>query len=122
MQKRKLGNIEVSAIGLGCMGFTHAYGECPKEEDSIKLVHLAFENGCNLFDTAEMYSCLKNEEFVGKALKGLPRDKIVISDKFWPTPLKGQEDIKEKLSEEGIRKCLEASLKRLQTDYIDIYI
>ena len=122
MQKRKLGNIEVSAIGLGCMGFTHAYGECPKEEESIKLVHLAFENGCNLFDTAEMYSCLKNEEFVGKALKGLPRDKIVISDKFWPTPLKGQEDIKEKLSEEGIRKCLEASLKRLQTNYIDIYI
>jgi aryl-alcohol dehydrogenase-like predicted oxidoreductase len=69
-----------------------------------------------------MYSCLKNEEFVGKALKDLPRDKIVISDKFWPTPLKGQEDIKEKLSEEGIRKCLESSLKRLQTNYIDIYI
>ena len=52
----------------------------------------------------------------------MPRDKIVISDKFWPTPLKGQEDIKEKLSEEGIRKCLESSLKRLQTNYIDLYI
>ena len=122
MEKRKFGEIEVSAIGLGCMGFTHAYGEGPSEEESIRLVHLAYENGCNLFDTAEMYSCLKNEEFVGKALKGLPRDKIVISDKFWPTKLKGQEDIKEKLSEEGIRKCLEASLKRLQTSYIDIYI
>jgi len=122
MQKRKFGNIEVSAIGLGCMGFTHAYGEGPSEEESIRLVHLAYELGCNLFDTAEMYSCLKNEEFVGKALKDLPRDKIIISDKFWPTPLKGQEDIKEKLSEEGIRKCLEASLKRLQTNYIDIYI
>ena len=122
MQKRKFGNIEVSAIGLGCMGFTHAYGEGPSEEESIRLVHLAYELGCNLFDTAEMYSFLKNEEFVGKALKDLPRDKIVISDKFWPTPLKGQEDIKEKLSEEGIRKCLEASLKRLQTNYIDIYI
>ena len=122
MEKRKFGNIEVSAIGLGCMGFTHAYGEGPSEEEGIRLVHLAFELGCNLFDTAEMYSCLKNEEFVGKALKDLPRDKIVISDKFWPTPLKGQEDIKEKLSEEGIRKCLEASLKRLQTNYIDIYI
>ena len=122
MQKRKFGNIEVSAIGLGCMGFTHAYGEGPSEEESIRLVHLAYELGCNLFDTAEMYSCFKNEEFVGKALKDLPRDKIIISDKFWPTPLKGQEDIKEKLSEEGIRKCLEASLKRLQTNYIDIYI
>ena len=122
MEKRKFGNIEVSAIGLGCMGFTHAYGEGPTEEESIKLVHLAYENGCNLFDTAEMYSCLKNEEFVGKALKGLPRDKIIISDKFWHTPLKGQEDIKEKLSEEGIRKCLESSLKRLQTNYIDLYI
>lgn len=122
MEKRKFGNIEVSAIGLGCMGFTHAYGESPSEDESIRLVHFAYENGCNLFDTAEMYSCLKNEEFVGKALKGLPRDKIIISDKFWPTPLKGQEDIKEKLSEDGIRKCLESSLKRLQTNYIDIYI
>ena len=122
MEKRKFGNIEVSAIGLRCIGFTHAYGEGPSEEESIRLIHLAYENGCNLFDTAEMYSCLKNEEFVGKALKDLPRDKIVISDKFWPTPLKGQEDIKEKLSEEGIRKCLESSLKRLQTNYIDIYI
>ena len=122
MEKRLFGSIEVSAIGLGCMGFTHAYGDGPSEEESIRLVHLAFKNGCNLFDTAEMYSCLKNEEFVGKALKDLPREKIVISDKFWPTPLKGQEDIKEKLSEEGIRKCLENSLKRLQTDYIDLYI
>jgi aryl-alcohol dehydrogenase-like predicted oxidoreductase len=69
-----------------------------------------------------MYSCLKNEIFVGKALKELPRDKIIISDKFWPTKLQGQEDIKEKLSEEGIRKCFEASLKRLQTTYIDLYI
>ncbi len=69
-----------------------------------------------------MYSYLKNEEFVGKALKDLPRDKIVISDKFWPEKLPGQEDLKEdKLSEEGIRKCLDASLKRLHTNYIDLY-
>ncbi len=122
MQKRNFGNIEVSAIGLGCMGFTHAYGEGPTEEESIRLVHLAYENGCNLFDTAEMYSCLKNEIFLGKALKDLPRDKIIISDKFWPSKLQGQEDIKEKLSEEGIRKCFESSLKRLQTTYIDLYI
>jgi len=123
MKYRRIGNIEVSSIGLGCMGFTHAYGEGPSEEESIRLVHYAFENGCTLFDTAEMYSYLKNEEFVGKALKSLPRDKIVISDKFWPKIIPGLEDLGvEKLSEEGIRKCLEGSLKRLQTDYIDIYI
>ena len=75
------------------------------------LVHLAFENGCNLFDTAEMYSCLKNEKCDGKAIKDLPRDKIIISYKFWPTPLNGQKKKKKKLSEEGIRKCFDASLK-----------
>jgi len=75
-----------------------------------------------MFDTAEMYSYLKNEEFVGKALKDLPRDKIIISDKFWPAKLPGQDYITEdKLSEQGIRQSLEGSLKRLQTDYIDLY-
>ena len=88
MKTRKLGNIEVSAIGMGCMGFTHAYGAAPEEKESIRLVHRAFDLGCNFFDTAEMYSYFKNEEFVGKALKGLPRDKVVISDKFWPTDRK----------------------------------
>ena len=122
MKKRKLGNIEVSAIGMGCMGFTHAYGECPAENEGIKLVHKAFELGCNFFDTAEMYSYFKNEEFVGKALKDLPRDKIVISDKFWPVKFEGHNFEDEKLSENGIRKSLEGSLRRLQTDYIDIYI
>ncbi len=61
-----------------------------------------------IYSIQQMYSCLKNEEFVGKAIKDLPRNKIVISDKFWPTPLNGQEDIKEKLSEEVIRKCFNA--------------
>ena len=121
MNTRKLGNIEVSAIGMGCMGFTHAYGEVPEEKESIRLVHKAFELGCNFFDTAEMYSYFKNEEFVGKALKELPRDKVVISDKFWPSPLPGQDMPEGKLSEAGIRKDIEGSLKRLQTDYIDIY-
>ena len=121
MKTRKLGNIEVSAIGMGCMGFTHAYGEVPEEKESIRLVHKAFELGCNFFDTAEMYSYFKNEEFVGKALKELPRDKVVISDKFWPSPLPGQDMPEGKLSEAGIRKDIEGSLKRLQTDYIDNY-
>ena len=121
MKTRKLRNLEVSAIGLGCMGFTHAYGDQPEEKEGIRLVHKAFELGCNFFDTAEMYSYFKNEEFVGKALKELPRDKVVISDKFWPSPLPGQYFPEGKLSESGIRKDLEGSLKRLQTDYIDIY-
>ena len=137
MKTRKLRNIEVSAIGMGCMGFTHAYGKAPEEKEAIRLVHRAFELGCTFFDTAEMYSFFKNEEFVGKALKELPRDKVVISDKFWPQPLPGQampegklseaqplpgQAMPEgKLSEAGIRQSIEGSLKRLQTDYIDIY-
>lgn len=60
MKKSKLGVLEVSAIGMGCMGFTHAYGETPSESDGIALVHKAFELGCNFFDTAEMYSYFKN--------------------------------------------------------------
>ncbi len=119
MKTRKLGNLEVSAIGMGCMGFTHAYGNPPPEEEGIRLVHYAFEQGCNFFDTAEMYSYFKNEEFVGRALKELPRDKVVISDKFWPTALPGQDE--PKLSEANLRKALEDSLRRLGTDYIDLY-
>ncbi len=121
MKTRFLRDLQVSAIGMGCMGFTHAYGEQPPEAEGIRLVHQAFELGCNFFDTAEMYSYFKNEEFVGKALKGLPRDRVVISDKFWPSPLPGQEAPEGKLSEAGIRKALEASLRRLQTDYLDLY-
>ena len=56
MKTRKLRDLEVSAIGMGCMGFTHAYGEGPSESEGIRLVHKAFELGCNFFDTAEMYS------------------------------------------------------------------
>ena len=122
MKTRRLGSIEVSAVGMGCMGFTHAYGKTPEEADAIRLVHLAFERGCRLFDTAEMYSYFKNEEFVGKALKELPRDRVVISDKFWPEKLPGHDFAEPKLSEAGIRKSLEGSLRRLGTDYIDLYI
>ena len=121
MKTHKLGNIEVSAVGMGCMGFTHAYGTPPEESEGIRLVHKAFELGCNFFDTAEMYSYFKNEEFVGKALKGLPRDKVVISDKFWPEKFEGHDFPEPKLSEAGIRKTIEGQLKRLGTDYIDIY-
>ena len=121
MKTRKLRDLSVSAIGMGCMGFTHAYGDQPTEREGIRLVHRAFELGCTFFDTAEMYSYFKNEAFVGKALRELPRDQIVISDKFWPTPLPGQEMPEGKLSEAGIRKAIEGSLRRLQVEYIDLY-
>ena len=91
MKTRKLGNLEVSAVGLGCMGFTHGYGACPSEKESIRLIRKAYEEGCTFFDTAEIYSCYKNEELVGKALKPF-RNKVVISTKFTPVVLPGQEN------------------------------
>ena len=120
MKTRKLGNLEVSAVGLGCMGFTHGYCACPSENESIRLIRKAFEEGCTFFDTAEIYSCYKNEELVGKALKPF-RNKVVISTKFTPVVLPGQENPEGKLSRKGIRQAVEGSLRRLQTDYIDLY-
>lgn len=121
MKTRKLGSLEVSAIGLGCMGFTHGYGTCPSEEESVRLIRKAYEEGCTFFDTAEIYSCYKNEELVGKALRPF-RDKVVISTKFTPATLPGQERAEGKLSRAGIRQAVEGSLRRLQTDYIDLYM
>lgn len=62
MKKRVLGNMEVSAVGLGCMGFSTGYGAIPEESESIRLIRLAFEKGCTLFDTAEQYAAMRNEE------------------------------------------------------------
>ena len=69
MQVRKLRDIEVSAVGMGCMGFSHGYGAVPPEEESIRLIHKAFDLGCTFFDTAEAYGPFVNEELVGKAAK-----------------------------------------------------
>lgn len=66
MKTRKLGNIEVSAIGMGCMGFSTAYGKIPEEKESIRLMREAHEFGCTLYDTAEIYATYRNEELVGK--------------------------------------------------------
>ena len=112
--------MEVSAVGLGCMGFTHGYGTCPSEAESIRLIRKAYDEGCTFFDTAEIYSCYKNEELVGKALKPF-RNRVVISTKFTPATLPGQERAEGKLSRAGIRQAVEGSLRRLQTDYIDLY-
>lgn len=118
MKTRKLGNLEVSAVGLGCMGFSTGYGEIPAESESIRLIRLAHELGCTLYDTAEVYAIFRNEELVGKALEPI-RNEIILSSKYSPTPLPEQNY--EKLSRAGLRRALEDSLKRLRTDYLDIY-
>lgn len=118
MKHRKMGKIEVSEIGMGCMGFSHGYGAVPEESESVRLIHLAYDLGCDFFDTAEAYGPYINEELVGKAVKPF-RDKIVLVSKFVPVNLAGQSG--DKLTRKGIRDALEASLRRLQTDYVDIY-
>lgn len=123
MKKRRLGKsgLEVSAIGMGCMGFSHGYGAVPSEGESIRLMRKAYdEYGCTLFDTAEVYATYANEELVGKALKPI-RDNVILTTKFMPVSLPGQEIPEGKLSRKGLRNALESSLKRLQTEYIDLY-
>jgi aryl-alcohol dehydrogenase-like predicted oxidoreductase len=122
MEKRLLGKsgLEVSAIGMGCMGFSHGYGATPSEEESIRLIRKAYELGCTFFDTAEVYGPYINEELVGKAV-ALFRDKILLATKFVPIALTGQEWPEGKVSRTGIRNALEDSLRRLGTDYVDLY-
>lgn len=123
MKKRQLGKsgLKVSAIGMGCMGFSHGYGAVPSEGESIRLMRKAYdEYGCTLFDTAEVYATYANEELVGKALKPI-RDNVILTTKFMPVSLPGQEIPEGKLSRKGLRNALESSLKRLQTEYIDLY-
>ena len=120
MKYRKLRDIEVSAVGMGCMGFSHGYGELPPEEESIRLMRKAYDLGCTLFDTAEAYGPYVNEELVGKAIKPF-RDKIILTTNLVPDIQPGQEIPEGKLSRKGITNALNDSLKRLQTDYIDIY-
>lgn len=119
MKTRKLGNLTVSEIGMGCMGFSHGYGTIPSEEYSIEAIQNACEHGCTFFDTAEVYSpnlsgIGHNELIVGKALKSV-RENVVIATKLMLRGLGFGSVYK------TIRSHLEGSLKRLQTDYVDIY-
>ena len=126
MQKRVLGkDLTVSAIGLGCMGMTHAYGAPSDENDMLRLISQAVDLGCTLFDTAECYtgtnpdgSTAYNEELVGKGLRAY-RDKVVIATKFGVrhTP----DGLATDSRPEVIRKSVDGSLKRLGVDCVDLY-
>jgi aryl-alcohol dehydrogenase-like predicted oxidoreductase len=120
MQKRKLGksNLEVSAIGLGCMGLNYAYSNTLDKKESISLLQAAVDHGVTLFDTAEMYGPFTNEELVGEALKPY-RDRVVIATKFGIKLQDGKQVQDSHPS--GIRESVEGSLKRLNTDVIDLY-
>jgi aryl-alcohol dehydrogenase-like predicted oxidoreductase len=121
MQKRKLGKLEVSALGLGCMGMTHAYGQAPDRQAMIALLRSAVERGVTFFDTAEVYGPFNNEELVGEALAPL-RSQVVIATKFGfaPDPVGGPRWSGLDSRPEHIRAVAEASLKRLKTDSIDL--
>jgi aryl-alcohol dehydrogenase-like predicted oxidoreductase len=120
MQKRKLGNLEVSALGLGCMGMSYGYGPAPDKQEMIKLIRAAVERGVTFFDTAEVYGPFKNEELVGEALAPL-RDQVVIATKFGFKLGPNGEQVGVDSRPEHIREVAEASLKRLKTDRIDLF-
>lgn len=120
MQKRQLGKsrLEVSAIGFGCMGLNYGYSSAITKKDAISLIHSAVGIGVTFFDTAEAYGPYTNEETVGEALKPY-RDKVQIATKFGIKHEDGKQ-IQDSRPEQ-IRKSVEGSLKRLGTDYIDLY-
>jgi aryl-alcohol dehydrogenase-like predicted oxidoreductase len=120
MQKRKPGNseLEVSALGLGCMGLSFGYGPAMEKSAAIKLIRAAYDGGVTFFDTAEAYGPFTNEELVGEALAPV-RDKVVIATKFGfknAIPSQGLDS-----SPERIRVVADEALKRLRTDVIDLF-
>jgi aryl-alcohol dehydrogenase-like predicted oxidoreductase len=123
MKKRKLGNsnLEVSALGLGCMGMNFGYGTIADKNEMISLIHKAVESGVTFFDTAEVYGPFTNEELVGEALAPM-RKKVIIATKFgFDLDPKSGANTGLNSRPENIRKVAEASLKRLRTDVIDLF-
>jgi aryl-alcohol dehydrogenase-like predicted oxidoreductase len=121
MQKRKLGTLEVSALGLGCMGMSHGYGPAKDKTEMISLLRSAVEKGVTFFDTAEVYGPFTNEELVGEGLAPV-RDQVVIATKFGFKPDPDDPSKWNGLDSrpEHIREVAEASLKRLKTETIDL--
>jgi aryl-alcohol dehydrogenase-like predicted oxidoreductase len=117
MQKRKLGNLEVSALGFGCMSISANYGPAADKKQGIDVIRAAHEKGVTFFDTAEVYGPYTNEELVGEALAPF-HDKVVIASKFGFDNEKGGALNSQP---KHIRKVVEQSLKRLRTDHIDLY-
>lgn len=120
MKTRRLGKngIAVSAIGLGCMGMSHGYGPARPIEAMKALIHEALDQGVTFFDTAECYGPYANESLVGEALEGL-RKQTVIATKCGIEIVDGKQRLDAR--PETIRRSLEGSLKRLKTDYVDLY-
>jgi aryl-alcohol dehydrogenase-like predicted oxidoreductase len=123
MQKRRLGksNLEVSAIGLGCMGMSWGYGPAADKQEAVSLIRTAFERGVTFFDTAEAYGPFINEELVGEAIAPF-RDKIVLATKFGfnlDQDVAGAPGLNSR--PEHIKRVADASLKRLRTDRIDLF-
>src|SRR6266508_4548185 len=124
MHKRKLAksNLEVSVLGLGCMGMSYGYGPAANKQEMIALIRAAVERGVTLFDTAEAYGPFTNEELVGEALAPF-RDQVVIATKFGfdIDPDTGQRGAGVNSRPEHIRQVAEASLKRLKVESIDLF-
>ena len=121
MKKRKLGNggLEVSTLGLGCMGMSHGYGPAADKNEMVNLIHKAVDMGITFFDTAEVYGPFTNEELIGEALAPL-RDKVIIATKFGIYIDANGQQVQDSRPE-TIKRSVEGSLKRLKTDHIDLY-
>jgi len=122
MQQRKLGNssLEVSALGLGCMGMSFSYPPFPDKQDMIALIRAAFERGITFFDTAEVYGPFTNEELVGEAVAPF-RGQVVIATKFGIKIGPDGKQLGQDSRPEHIQEVADASLKRLRTDVIDLF-
>jgi len=122
MKTRKLGNLEVSALGLGCMGMSTSYNPIPDKQEMISLLRAALDRGITFFDTAEVYGPFTNEELLGEALSSV-RDRVVIATKFGfkIDPTRARVIVGVDSRPEQIKKVAESSLKRLKTDRIDLF-
>src|SRR5437660_9901561 len=123
MQKRQFGTsgLEVSALGLGCMGLSYGYGPAVDKQHGISLIRAAFDRGVTFFDTAEVYGPFTNEELVGEALAPV-RDRVVIATKFgWRIDPATRKSVGLDSHPEHIKEVADASLKRLRTDRIDLF-